>query len=185
MRRLNGYAAVVKTNVLYHGDNRVRRVFTMRVLMIVAGLMVVAACSGGAGSGPPADYTSHVCAASKAMGGELNDAITELSAVAQTGDIPGMLTAINHVQAATDTIQAALVGTPAWAPGDALVTDMGAVASQYGSAVKKARSALATQDEATLTLALADISAANASVSAAVKDLATAKAAGLSCSGNQ
>lgn len=115
------------------------------------------------------------------MAGELNDALTELSAVSQTGDVPGMLTAINRVQAATDKLQTQIAGTPAWAPGDALTTEMGLVATTYGRAVKRVRDALATQDQATLNLALADVAAGNASVAAAVKDLTTAKSAGLSC----
>jgi hypothetical protein len=152
----------------------------MRVL-VVAVLVVVAACSGGVAAGPPAAYTSHVCAASITMSGDLKDAVTELSAVSQTGDVPGMLTAINRVQAATDKLQTQLTGTPAWAPGDALSADMGLVATTYGRAVKSFRDALATQDQATLNLALADVVAGNAAIAAAVKDLTTAKSAGLSC----
>jgi len=152
----------------------------MRVLVVVA-LIVFAACSGGAAVGPPAAYTSHVCAASSTMGGELNDAVTELSAVSQTGDVPGMLTAINRVQAATDKLQTQIAGTPAWAPGDPLTTEIGLVATTYGRAVKRVRDALATQDQATLDLALADVAAGNAAIAAAVKDLTSAKSAGLSC----
>lgn len=115
------------------------------------------------------------------MVGDLKDAVTELSAVSQTGDVPGMLTAINRVQAATDKLQTQIAGTPAWAPGDALTADMSSVASAYGRAVRQFRDALATQDQATLDLALADVAAGNASIAAGVKDLATAKSAGLSC----
>lgn len=154
----------------------------MRVLVVVVtALFVITACSGGVASGPPAAYTSHVCAASSTMAGELKDALTELSAVGQTGDVPGMLTAINRVQAATDKLQTQIAGTPAWPPGDALTADMRLVATTYGRAVKRVRDALATQDQATLDLALADVAAGNASIAAAIKDLAPAKSAGYSC----